>query len=85
VRFRAAQSRAGSLTEAIANVVAGYVLAILVQRIAYPLFGITTSLATDSIIAGLFTATSLVRSYVLRRLFEALGEAGELGTGDART
>ena len=85
MRFRAAQSRAGSLTEAIANVVAGYVLAILVQRIAYPLFSITTSLATDSIIAGLFTATSLARSYMLRRVFEALGRSRYVGTGDART
>jgi hypothetical protein len=85
VRLRAVQNRAGSLAEAIANVVAGYVVALLLRRIVYPLFGITSSLATDSIIAGLFTATSLVRSYVLRRVFEALGQAGELGTGDART
>ena len=85
MRFRAAQSRSGSLAEAVANVVTGYLLAVALQRIAYPLFGITTSLATDSIIAGLFTATSRARSYVLRRVFEALGHAGELGTGDART
>jgi hypothetical protein len=73
------------LAEAVANVLTGYLLAPVVQRLAYPLFGITTSLATDSIIAGLFTATSLARSYALRRLFDARGHARELGTGDART
>jgi hypothetical protein len=85
VRFRVAQSRAGSLGEAVANIVAGYVLAILVQRIAYPLFGISTTIATDSVIAALFTVTSLVRSYVLRRIFEAIGQHRHFGTGNART
>jgi hypothetical protein len=85
VKVRAGQSRAGSLAEAVANVVAGYVLAMVVQRAAYPLFGITTSLATYSIIAGLFTATSLARSYLIRRLFEALGQHGCVETRNART
>lgn len=85
MRFRAAQSRSGSLVEAVANVVTGYLLARVVQRLAYPFFGITTSLATDSMIAGLFTATSLARSYVLRRVFEALGRSRCMGTGNART
>jgi hypothetical protein len=65
----APQSSAASLAEAAANVVAGYVVAILVQRLAYPLFGIETTLAQEGAIALLFTATSLLRSYGLRRLF----------------
>jgi hypothetical protein len=85
VTFRVAQSRAGSLAEATANVVAGYLLALALQRIAYPLFSISTTLATGSVIAALFTATSLARSYVLRRVFEALAQDRGFGIGDART
>ncbi|HEX2257472.1 MAG TPA: hypothetical protein VHG92_12360 [Afifellaceae bacterium] len=70
---RAAQRPSGSLVEASTNVVVGYLLALLAQRIAYPLFGIETTLSTDSAIAALFTLVSLARSYLLRRLFERLG------------
>jgi hypothetical protein len=40
------------------------------QRVVYPLFGIATTLATDAVIALLFTLVSLARSYLLRRVFE---------------
>jgi hypothetical protein len=70
---RAAQTRSASLLEASANVGAGFLLALITQRVAYPLFGIETTLATDSAIAALFTLVSLARSYLLRRLFERLG------------
>lgn len=72
MRRRPAQSRRGSLTEALVNVLAGYVIALVTQRLAYPLFGIHTALATDGAIALLFTLVSLARSYMIRRLFERL-------------
>ena len=72
-----AQSRTGSLMEALANVAAGYIVAIGVQRLAYPLFGIETTLATDGMIAAIFTAASLTRSYVLRRFFQHLAHADQ--------
>ena len=72
-----AQSRTGSLMEAFANVVAGYIVAIIVQRLAYPQFGIETTLVTDGMIAAIFTATSLARSYVLRRFFQHLANADQ--------
>jgi hypothetical protein len=53
-------------------VLLGYLLALVTQRLAYPLFGIHTTLATDGAIAAIFTLVSLARSYVLRRLFERL-------------
>jgi hypothetical protein len=70
--LRSTQSRAGSLLEAGTNVLVGYLLALITQRLLYPLFGIETTVATDSIIAAAFTLVSLARSYVLRRLFERL-------------
>ena len=71
------QSRTGSLMEALANVVAGYIVAIVVQRLAYPQFGIETTLATEGMIAAIFTAASLARSYVLRRFFQHLAHADQ--------
>jgi hypothetical protein len=68
VTLRPAQSRAGSLVEAGTNVVAGYVLALVTQWLVYP----QTTLSTDAVIAFLFTAVSLARSYLLRCLFESL-------------
>jgi branched-subunit amino acid transport protein len=72
VTLRPAQSRTGSLLEAASNVVAGYLLALVTQRLLYPAFGISTTLAADALIAGAFTAVSLARSYVVRRVFERL-------------
>jgi hypothetical protein len=69
---RQAQTRGSSFAEALVNVAAGYLLALLTQRLAYPLFGIHTTLAADGAIAGLFTLVSLGRSYLVRRLFERL-------------
>jgi hypothetical protein len=76
VTLRPAQSCSGSLVEASTNVVLGYVLALATQRVAYPFFGIDTTLAVDSAIAALFTLVSLARSYLLRRMFERRSHAG---------
>lgn len=74
-RLYGSQARTGSLMEALANVVAGYVVAVVVQRLAYPQFGIETTLGTDGMIAAIFTAASLARSYMLRRFFQHLANA----------
>jgi hypothetical protein len=65
------QSRRMSLVEAIANVVVGYGLAVLTQILVFPIFGLQVSLSDNLAIGAAFTAVSLTRSYVLRRLFEA--------------
>jgi hypothetical protein len=79
VTDRLCQSRCGSLTEAVANVVAGFLLAMLAQQIVFPFFGIATTLGEDAGIAAIFTALSLFRSYAIRRLFERFG-SGRNGT-----
>ena len=61
-----------SFVEAIANVVVGYFLAIATQIVVFPWFGIETGLAEHLAIGMAFVAVSLARSYVLRRLFEAI-------------
>ena len=64
------QSRAMSLVEAVANVVVGYALAIATQIVVFPWFGIETGLAEHLSIGLAFVVVSLVRGFLLRRLFE---------------
>ena len=66
------QSRWMSLIEALANVVAGYGFAVLVQILLFPLFGLEVDLDVNLVIGGVFTGVSIARSYVLRRLFEQM-------------
>lgn len=66
------QSRAMSLVEAATNVVVGYVLAIATQIVVFPWFGIEAALVDHLAIGLAFVGVSLVRGYLLRRLFERL-------------
>jgi hypothetical protein len=61
-----------SLVEATANLGAGYVIAVLTQAIVLPLFGLWMSIGQSLQIGAIFTAVSIVRSFSLRRLFEAI-------------
>jgi hypothetical protein len=61
-----------SLVEAVANVAVGYGLAVATQVVVFPLFGLEASLAENLTIGGIFTLVSVARSYLLRRVFEAL-------------
>jgi hypothetical protein len=69
---RPGQSRLASLAESLANVMIGFLLALAAQCVVFPLFGIDTTFRTDLAISALFTALSIIRSFLLRRLFEAL-------------
>lgn len=63
------QSRKQSVLEAIINVLVGYGIGTLSQMFIFPIFGIELPLRSNLIIAALFTVVSLVRSYLIRRLF----------------
>ena len=66
------QSRWMSLVEAVTNVLVGYGVAVATQMLVFPLFGLNATLQENLAIGLIFTAVSLVRSYLLRRAFEAL-------------
>ena len=66
------QSRAMSLAEAIANVVVGYGIAVVTQVVVFPRFGLETTLRENMALGAVFTGVSLIRSFTLRRLFEAI-------------
>ena len=68
------QSRLMSLVEAVANTAIGYLVAVATQFAVFPLFGLNVSLLGNLAIGAVFTGVSVVRGYVLRRLFEALRE-----------
>lgn len=64
------QSRRMSLVESVTNVVTGYLIALVVQVLVYPLFDIHVSMAQNAAIAAIFMAVGIARHYILRRLFE---------------
>jgi len=66
------QSRLMSLVESLANVLVGYGVAVATQMMVFPLFGLAVTVTENLLIGLIFTAVSIVRSYALRRGFEAL-------------
>lgn len=60
------------MVEAIANVAVGYSIAVATQIAVFPLFGLEVRLLDNLAIGAIFTAVSILRSYSLRRLFEAI-------------
>ena len=69
-----------SLIEAVTNVAVGYGLAVAMQMLVFPLFGLHASLAENLLIGTVFTVTSTARSFSLRRLFEAARVRGGIRT-----
>lgn len=63
------QSRAHSMIEAWTNVAVGFGVAMLANVTLFPLFGWHISGAQNIALTCCFTVISLVRSYLLRRLF----------------
>ena len=72
------QSKIGSFIEAVVNIAIGYIVAILSQVAIFPMFGIHVPLSTNLAIGVWFTVISLVRSYVVRRWFNARLRAATL-------
>lgn len=66
------QSRIGSLTEAIANVAIGYMVAVATQMVVLPMFGMSGKTQDHLAIAAIFSIVSVVRSYCVRRAFNWL-------------
>lgn len=63
------QSRTDSVMEALTNTVVGFVVSLGANLLIFPAFGVHTSLASSMGIVAAFTVVSIVRQYVLRRLF----------------
>jgi len=67
------QSRQMSMIEAVANVAVGFGVSLLANITILPLFGYSPGLVDATFIGVAFTAISLIRSYLMRRLFNWIG------------
>lgn len=63
------QSRIDSFMEAVSNVLIGFWIGVASNYAILPLFGYTPKFVDSLAIAALFTIVSLLRSYIIRRLF----------------
>jgi hypothetical protein len=66
------QSRKGSLLEALTNTAVGYGINFTANLLIFPLFGMHISVAGNLALGVIYTGISLVRSYLLRRVFNAI-------------
>jgi hypothetical protein len=66
------QSRKMSLIETITSTAIGYSVAVATQLTVFPLFGINIPLQDNLAIGAIFTVVSIVRGYVVRRVFNRL-------------
>ena len=76
--MRLSQSRTHSALEVTLSTFIGLVVAVLTQLIVFPLFDIHIDLDTNFLIASIFTVISIIRSYLIRRLFNHLHLLGLL-------
>jgi hypothetical protein len=64
------QSRIDSLMESVVNIIIGLVVSTVANWLILPaVLGVSMTLGQNVLIGLAFTAISLVRSYVIRRLF----------------
>ena len=65
------QTRLQSLFEVVFNTLVGFLVALLSQIVIFPLFDILIPLSTNLWISFWFTVISIIRGYIIRRLFNA--------------
>jgi len=65
------QTKKRSMIETIVNTAVGLVINITAQRVIFPMFDMYVSVHENMLIAAIFTVISIMRSYVMRRLFNA--------------
>ncbi len=63
------QTRSMSLVESIANTSAGFLVSLVLQISLFYFMSIETTTSQNLLMSGVFTAASLVRGYLMRRLF----------------
>lgn len=66
------QSKIKSLIESAVNSFIGIIVAIISQLLIFPLYDIHVSFFTNIKITFWFTIISIIRSYIIRRLFNGI-------------
>ncbi|HWI10039.1 MAG TPA: hypothetical protein VNU48_01785 [Burkholderiaceae bacterium] len=65
------QTRLGSLIEALFNVAIGLAVSVVANALVFPRFDFHPSLGQNVAISVIYTVISIVRSYCVRRWFNA--------------
>ncbi len=78
------QSRLSSFIEAVINIIIGFSINFTANWLVFPLFGWQISTTDNLLLGAIYTAISLIRSYTIRRWFNArIHKAASQLAGDA--
>jgi len=66
------QSKKLSIIEAISNTIIGLLTSFIIQLIIYPILNIEVSINQNIIITIVFFIASIIRGYLVRRLFNKI-------------
>jgi hypothetical protein len=66
------QSKQKSLVESTVQTIIGLGTSIVLQVVLYPILGIPVSFTQNLIITAVFFIVSILRGYIVRRIFEKL-------------
>lgn len=78
------QTRLSSFYEACINIVIGFSINFTANMLIFPLFGFHLSASTNFALGCVYTVISLVRSYAIRRWFNARLQAVALRMAGAK-
>lgn len=65
------QTKLGSFYEALINIIIGWTINFIANMLVFPLFGWEISVEQNIYLGTIYTVISLVRSYAIRRWFNA--------------
>ena len=65
------QSKRESMIETLTSVFVGWLIGVILNMLVLPLFNYDVNLTDGVLISIIFTAVSVVRSYVVRRFFNS--------------
>ena len=66
------QSKKSSVIESVASTILGYIIAVVLYMIVLPMFGHNTNFTESVMLTFIFATASIIRGYVVRRLFNYL-------------
>jgi uncharacterized membrane protein len=66
------QTKLYSIIESITQTIIGILTSILIQVVLYPLLGIPVTLNQNLIITAVFLVVSIIRGFLIRRLFNKM-------------
>jgi uncharacterized protein YacL len=72
------QTKKNSLIESITNTISGFIISLLIQLLIYPIMGIPVSFHQNIIITFVFTTASILRGYLVRRIFNSTQQPKQL-------